>query len=282
MSADLSANRLKQLGHSLREGRLQSGTDQWIDYVDYLSACDLLRAAAERRVRARVGDGITVTGRTKSTDTLREKLIRTPTMQLPSIDDVIGIRVVGEITLSQQNTLAEALSEEFDGVIRTRDRRIEPSAGYRALHVIVRSGGARVEIQIRTRLQAEWADLFERLADRWGRQIRYGLAPDPDGDGSAVPRSELIGQLQTLSTSYIAEYERALENLAADDVPATRVRMRRGPQVSRKELALAMRLRESDKAVATATKELADALSTWRQELLAAFDELAKQAASIP
>lgn len=99
---------------------MQSGTDQWIGYLDHLGACDSLRAAAERRVRVCVGDGITVTGRTKSKDTLREKLIRTPTIQLPSIDDVIGIRVVGDITLSQQDALAEALSDEFDGVVRTR------------------------------------------------------------------------------------------------------------------------------------------------------------------
>jgi hypothetical protein len=34
--------------------------------------------------------------------------------------------------------------------------------------------GFPVEIQVRTRLQHEWAELFEKLADQLGRGIRYG------------------------------------------------------------------------------------------------------------
>ena len=37
--------------------------------------------------------------------------------------------------------------------------------------------GIPVEIQVRTRWQHEWAELFEKLADRVGRGIRYGDAP---------------------------------------------------------------------------------------------------------
>ena len=38
--------------------------------------------------------------------------------------------------------------------------------------------GVSIEIQIRTLLQHLWADLMERLADRLGRQIRYGEPPN--------------------------------------------------------------------------------------------------------
>lgn len=35
-----------------------------------------------------------------------------------------------------------------------------------------------MEIQLRTKLQHEWANLFEKLADRVGRGIRYGEPPE--------------------------------------------------------------------------------------------------------
>lgn len=201
MPSDLSANALKRLGKSLRDGRLQPGTPEWEAYSTYLSECDVLRARAEDRVRTCLGESVTVTGRTKSTDTLREKLIRTPTIQLPSIDDVIGVRAVGDLTLDEQDAAAATLREEFVDVVRIRDRRADPVSGYRALHVIVRLDNARVEVQLRSRLQAEWADLYERLADLWGRQIRYGADPDPDARGETAARVGLIAELQEMSST---------------------------------------------------------------------------------
>jgi hypothetical protein len=63
---------------------------------------------------------------------------------------------------------------------RSVDRRTEPSHGYRAVHVIVKLQGRLVELQVRTRLQDSWAQAMERLADRLGRDIRYGAqAKDP-------------------------------------------------------------------------------------------------------
>jgi ppGpp synthetase/RelA/SpoT-type nucleotidyltranferase len=49
--------------------------------------------------------------------------------------------------------------------------------GYRAVHVIAFPEGVPIEIQVRTLWQHEWAELFEKLADRVGRGIRYGEAP---------------------------------------------------------------------------------------------------------
>ncbi len=37
--------------------------------------------------------------------------------------------------------------------------------------------GIPVEIQVRTKWQHEWADMFEKLADLIGREIRYGEPP---------------------------------------------------------------------------------------------------------
>jgi ppGpp synthetase/RelA/SpoT-type nucleotidyltranferase len=37
--------------------------------------------------------------------------------------------------------------------------------------------GVTIEVQLRTLLQHWWADRMERLADMYGRQIRYGEPP---------------------------------------------------------------------------------------------------------
>jgi ppGpp synthetase/RelA/SpoT-type nucleotidyltranferase len=57
------------------------------------------------------------------------------------------------------------------------DRRVRPTYGYRAVHVIARVGGLLVEVQVRTILQDAWAQAMERLADSVGREVRYGALP---------------------------------------------------------------------------------------------------------
>lgn len=76
--------------------------------------------------------------------------------------------------------------------------------GYRAVHLVVSIEAIPVEIQIRTELQNSWAQIVERLADRWGRGIRYGEDPEnPEGivrSGQSVySRREFLTTLMTLS-----------------------------------------------------------------------------------
>lgn len=250
-------------------------------YVAHLAHCDEVRTEIEELVRVSLPDALIVTGRTKSRDTLREKLQRSPTLQLPSIDDVIGVRVVGDLTLSEQDGVAATLGEVFSGALKVKDRRTEPVAGYRALHVIVRSRGLRAEVQVRTRLQAEWADLFERLADTWGRQIRYGLPPDSDWMGATEARIRHIEAIQHLSTHFIASYEQAL----SDHVPFTQPTSERRGRVrnlSRPALAAAMRVKEADKELARANRAVDVALQDFRIALLADLEDLARKSELIP
>ncbi len=70
--------------------------------------------------------------------------------------------------------------------------------------MIVRIDEMPVEIQVRTDLQDTWAQIFERLGDRWGRGIRYGQDPEnPEGmvlSGEfVVSRREAVALLMTLS-----------------------------------------------------------------------------------
>jgi hypothetical protein len=58
------------------------------------------------------------------------------------------------------------------------------------VHLVPRVGQIQVEIQIRTELQDSWAQIFERLADFWGRGIRYGQ--DPENPEARVRSADTI------------------------------------------------------------------------------------------
>jgi len=134
---------------------------------------------------------VAITHRAKTTQTIIEKLQRQPDLQLASIQDLAGIRVVGAITLQQQDDLASEVGTLFPPdprEPRVVDRRAKPSWGYRAVHVIASLEGANVEVQLRTIRQDLWANISERSADQIGRGIRYGKIP-PDWN------PELIGIL---------------------------------------------------------------------------------------
>lgn len=55
---------------------------------------------------------------------------------------------------------------------------------------------------MRTHLQDTWAQLFEKVADVWGRQIRYGGSPDePTAIGpTGMTRVDTVTQLLDFST----------------------------------------------------------------------------------
>ncbi len=254
----------------------------WPDYIEFLASCDVERAEVEARVRAAVPDGVLVTGRTKSTDTLREKLIRIPEIQLPSIDDVIGVRVVGDLLLTEQDELAERLSRELGGTVKIKDRREIPSVGYRGLHLITKDDGFRVEIQIRTRLQAEWADTFEGLADRWGRQIRYGQDVNPDSAGIRDARRQMIAELVDLSVDSIAHFERSLADIASDRYIAKSKAKPISRRSSKRDIARAMRIRENEKRMAVLQTDIDQSIEEWRALLLSGLDELANRMLTTP
>lgn len=80
--------------------------------------------------------------------------------------------------------------------------------GYRATHVIVRKDACRIEIQLRTTLQHQWAQLVERLDLEHGLHIKEHRAPTPvverlagasdvmaKYDRGVIPRDVLIERL---------------------------------------------------------------------------------------
>lgn len=212
---------------------------------------ELLVAHAEplRTVASELaGAGLHPTTRLKTWSTIVEKLKRESSMGLKGMRDLAGARTVVGLTLMEQElTLSTVLGIWPDA--RVIDRRDELMFGYRAIHVVPRVDGCFVEVQIRTGLQNVWAQLFEALADRWGRQIRYGLPPDApealadnltgatpptpvtraemvtyirDGLSWAIERWETLGHRETLRTIALNLVEAAGVELDPND-PADQV-----------------------------------------------------------
>lgn len=158
---------------------------------------------------ARWGDvQLRVSSRGKTIDTLVQKLQRS-NYGLEDIQDLAGVRVDGDFTLSQQSIFAGLLADRFGVEDKgKKDLRDDPHSGYRAFHLWVRCPAGRIEIQIRTAGQSEWANTYERLGDVLGRGIRYGEPADSERFQSATTEareaaseaaSEVVAQMHDLS-----------------------------------------------------------------------------------
>lgn len=126
--------------------------------------------AVVRAVREELHLGCT--GRpAKSTSSIVEKL-RRESIRLTQMQDIAGCRIVVSDASTQQKAI-ETLVRRFP-THALIDRRARSSHGYRAVHVVVTSDGKQVEIQLRTVLQHQWAELSEKLSDMLDPTIKYG------------------------------------------------------------------------------------------------------------
>jgi ppGpp synthetase/RelA/SpoT-type nucleotidyltranferase len=107
----------------------------------------------------------------KSTKSIIEKLEREH-IRLSQMQDIAGCRIVVS-NIDQQDNLIDSIRKVFP-TISIVDRRIRPSYGYRAVHVIIKAFNKVIEIQIRTELQHSWAELSEKLSDEIDMAIKYG------------------------------------------------------------------------------------------------------------
>lgn len=190
---------------------------------------------------------IAVTGRAKTKGTLMDKLRRTPEVGMGYVRDIAGVRMVGVITLREQDLVVTEVAGMF-GQAKVFDLREDPHMGYRAVHVVIDVNGALVEVQVRTALQAGWADLYERAGDHFGRGIRYGEIPDE-------PHVQVVVETMLKASREMADFERQMDALLAEaqqmerDNPKPRA-IGRMPKSRRRE-AFARR---------AATKEFADSM----------------------
>jgi ppGpp synthetase/RelA/SpoT-type nucleotidyltranferase len=174
------------------------------------------------------------TGRLKNTSTILDKLRRTKT-RLAQMQDIAGLRVVlkNNAYLDQDAWVPRIVVAAGLDSSRVIDIRDKPHSGYRAVHVVGKRDGYNVELQVRTHLQHLWAQVYERIADAWGRGIRYGHPPTDPGatmeiTGGRVSREEIISYMQELSTQ-IHEAGASQEREARDVVMALKDVLRAFP-----------------------------------------------------
>jgi ppGpp synthetase/RelA/SpoT-type nucleotidyltranferase len=205
----ISKSQLDKLGDRLRDADDIDPAD--LDRLEaVLGACSHALTIVEQHL----GDlGFRPIGRLKTRATIVDKLRRERTFRLKTAQDLAGARVVLTGDLRSQDHAVDAFRAKCAGACPAPsviDRRADPRAGYRAVHVVVKVDGIPVEVQFRTELQNTWAQTFERLADHLGRQIRYGGDP---ADGArnaenAARRRELAGAMMQAS-KIVAVYEEA-------------------------------------------------------------------------
>ncbi|HEV2755682.1 MAG TPA: hypothetical protein VG318_07880 [Actinomycetota bacterium] len=165
-----SNSQLDRLGERLRSGDAPSRDDLRLLQqfrAAHTPALTVVEAELQRL-------GFSPTSRTKTPGTIIDKLVR-ETTRLTSIQDIAGTRIVPDVTLDEQDAIVSKIAARLGG--KVYDRRETPSHGYRAVHLVARVQTRRVEVQVRTPLQHLWAEVMERVADRFGRGIRYGEMP---------------------------------------------------------------------------------------------------------
>lgn len=202
-----SKNHLVRLGKSIRDA---TKFEEYSDgYLDVMAHYQELSVSVQTCIDAACNEGkneserLEVTSRAKSIDTLAEKLRRTPSIQLPAISDIAGVRIEGDMVLTEQDSLARFLCQLFEhSEDAIRDLRVDSHSGYRAVHLWLNFPAGRVEVQIRTALQGSWANAYEKAADVFGRGIRYNEYPDDPEIWKEVQ------SLQKFSTNRIAGLEK--------------------------------------------------------------------------
>jgi ppGpp synthetase/RelA/SpoT-type nucleotidyltranferase len=212
---------------------------------------ELLRAYQEAldHVQHRLRSlGYAPTSRTKTTGVLVDKLKREQT-SLKSVQDIAGARIVEDCDRDEQDTIVAAIVREFANEAkppRIRDRRSDPSHGYRAVHVIVTALELPVEIQVRTFLQDQWAQIVESLGDKWGRGVRYGEQPP-------VPEQPVVGAITQV------RFWRIIQDLAerTNEIEAIRVSLN-GLERDHEEMASrGVRTEEEESAAGMRAQDLA-------------------------
>lgn len=197
----VSRTQIDRLGERFRKGEVTAEALTLLDSYRrsfaeaYEEVIGIVRAEVE----------LEPTGRpAKSTTSIIEKL-RRESIRLSQVQDIAGCRLVVPSVLLQEGA-TDRLRNLFakSSVV---DRRLKPSHGYRAVHLIANVQSKPVEIQIRTPWQHRWAELSERLSDAFDPAIKYG-GGDPSLVSGLAELSAWIVRIESLeSAGSLARYE---------------------------------------------------------------------------
>lgn len=123
--------------------------------------------------------------RLKRIPTILDKLRREPKMALGRMHDVGGCRAVLR-DLGEVYRLLDRYQKHPSPqapIVAVTDYIEKPKPdGYRGVHVIVKYHDRRIEVQLRTQVQHEWAYTVESVTSRFGLAIKSGGGPAPVRD----------------------------------------------------------------------------------------------------
>jgi len=159
--------------------------DTYIESIKVLNAfraehqSPLTRVTAGLRsmVRTAAGPPVVAAQRLKREPQMVAKLRRFPGMKLARMEDIGGCRTV---LLNEEDLRAvlERIRRTWE-LKRFRDYIVDPKPeGYRGVHLIVERHKRRIEVQLRTTGQQQWADAIENFAGRWNLPLKDGVGPD--------------------------------------------------------------------------------------------------------
>jgi ppGpp synthetase/RelA/SpoT-type nucleotidyltranferase len=127
-------------------------------------------------VKAEAGT-VVVAQRLKRMDRILGKLQRMPGTNVARLEDIGGCRAV----LARPDDVTGVLRrirKRWD-VVRERDYITDPKpSGYRAFHVVVERDGRRIEVQLRTQGQQDWADSLEAFASALDLPLKDDKGPE--------------------------------------------------------------------------------------------------------
>ena len=139
----------------------------------------------------------------KSIQSIIYKLQRLSTTQLDRMQDIAGCRLVVGNPLAQDHCVEQLVALFPDS--RVDDLREKPHSGYRAVHVVVKALGRRVEVQIRTELQDSWAQCSEYWAFKVDREIKYGGGPKKAGEMLALLSGRVRKHEEEFASRFLSE-----------------------------------------------------------------------------
>jgi ppGpp synthetase/RelA/SpoT-type nucleotidyltranferase len=214
----ISSTQIDRLGDRLRS---QSITDADLELLSefrrsfgpaYEAVVEVLRTSLK----------LEPTGRPeKSTSSIADKL-RRESLRLRQMQDIAGCRaIVGDVLKQDEAVMCLTKSFADTSVV---DRRITPSYGYRAVHIIVRQHGIPVEVQVRTELEHSWAQLSEKLSDVLDPSIKYGGGREPL-KSKLLRLSELVGKAEAVESRLLklesqTDHRESITQMAAEFVEA--------------------------------------------------------------
>ena len=158
-----------------------------------------------------IGDAAAIAQRLKRLPRIMGKLDREPSMQLTTMQDIGGCRVVVPTVTDVRRLQAHIRKRWRDRTKRVDDYIDKPRAtGYRAVHVVVDRDDRPVEVQLRSHLQHLWADHVERHSRAIGHEMKWGVGP-PSELQSFASLAEVMAHLDTAGVPIPASVTRVEE-----------------------------------------------------------------------